>query len=413
MKAFDIAWKDLLIRFRDPGALALLLVTPFALTLTIAFAFGGLGSSGGGGLADIPVIIINQDTGEFGAYLVQAFASDELAELVEPVVLSDTVAARAAVDADETAAVIIIPAGFSASLMAVGQGTEAEPSVIEIYANPARPISVGVVRGIVAEFLSRLTGAITGVRVSVVQVMRDGLASPQEIQVLAGPIGERAWQQVSASRLVAVRSESTAQSSNGGFDWATYMAPSMAIVFLMFTVTAGGRSVLAEREGGTLARLLVSPTTATQILAGKMLGIFLSGVVQVTILIVASSLLLGLRWGAPALVALMVLALVAAATGWGTLLAAYARTPGQANAIGTMLTLAFGALAGNFLPRQWLPGWVRTLSYISPNAWGLEAFDALISGGNLADLAVPLIALPVMALVLFAASLPAFRRQFK
>ncbi len=407
MKLLAIAWKDLVTRFRDPGALALLLITPLALTLTIAFAFG---SGGNGGLADIPVVIVNQDTGGFGAYLVETFASDELATLVEPLVLSDTVAARAAVDGDEVAAAIIVPPGFSASMMALGQGVEVETSVIEIYANPTRPISVGVVREIVAEFLGRLTGALVGVQVSVVQMVEDGLAAPQEVQGLAPRIGERAWQRISESRLVAVRSESATRSGSDGFDWAAYMAPSMAIVFLMFTVTAGGRSVLAEREGGTLARLLVSPTTPVQILSGKAFGIFFSGVTQVAILIAASSLLLDLRWGAPAWVAAVVLALAAAATGWGMLLAAYARTPGQANAAGTMLTLTFGALAGNFLPRQWLPGWVRTLSYVSPNAWGLEAFEALASGGNLA---VPLMALLAMAMVLFAISLPAFRRQYR
>ena len=407
MKPLAIAWKDLVTRFRDRGALALLFVTPFALTLTISFAFGG---SGGGGLADIPVAIVNQDAGEFGAYLVETFASDELADLVSPLVVSDTVAARTAVDADEAAAVVIIPTDFSASLMAAGQGTET--SVIEIYANPTRPVSVGVVREIVAEFLDRLTSAMAGVRVSVVQITKDSLASPQEMQELAPQIGARAWQRVSESHLIAIRRESAVQSKNDGFNWAAYMAPSMAILFLMFTVTAGGRSILAERQEGTLARLLVSPTTPAQILAGKAFGIFLSGVAQVAILIVAGSLLLNLRWGAPGLVALVVLALVAAATGWGMLLAAYARTPGQANAVGTMLTLAFGALAGNFLPRQWLPRWLQTVSYVSPNAWGLEAFNALAASGSLADLAVPVIALLVMALVLLGVSLPAFRRQY-
>lgn len=409
MKLLAIAWKDLVTRFRDPGALALLLITPFALTLTISFAFGG---SGGSSLADIPVAIVNQDAGKFGTYLVETFESDELADLMEPIVMNDTVAARAAVDEDEVAAALIIPADFSASLMAAGWGTQVETSVIEIYANPTRPVSVGVVREIVAEFLGRLTGTTAGVKVSIVQIAGDGLASPQEIQELAPQIGERAWQRISESRLIAIRRESAVQSENGGFNWAVYMAPSMAILFLMFTVTAGGRSILAEREEGTLPRLLVSPTTPAQILSGKAFGIFLSGVTQMVILIAAGSLLLDLHWGAPGLAALVVLALAAAATGWGMLLAAYARTPGQANAAGTMLTLVFGALAGNFLPRQWLPGWLQTASYISPNAWGLEAFNTLAAGGGLADLAVPIIALLVMAAVLFGASLPAFRRQY-
>ena len=50
--------------------------------------------------------------------------------------------------------------------------------------------------------------------------------------------------------------------------------PGMALMFLMFTVSYGGRSLLVEEATGTLPRLLVSPTTVTQILAGKIFGIF-------------------------------------------------------------------------------------------------------------------------------------------
>ncbi|MCZ7667658.1 MAG: ABC transporter permease [Chloroflexi bacterium] len=53
-----------------------------------------------------------------------------------------------------------------------------------------------------------------------------------------------------------------------------YFAPSMAVAFLMYTVSVGGRSILAEREEGTLARLLASPTSATQVMGGKVSGIF-------------------------------------------------------------------------------------------------------------------------------------------
>ncbi|MCK7526881.1 MAG: ABC transporter permease [Ignavibacteriales bacterium] len=50
-----------------------------------------------------------------------------------------------------------------------------------------------------------------------------------------------------------------------------YMAPGMALMFLMYTVSYGGRSILAERAQGTLPRLLVSPTSTAQMLGGKVL----------------------------------------------------------------------------------------------------------------------------------------------
>ena len=54
-----------------------------------------------------------------------------------------------------------------------------------------------------------------------------------------------------------------------------------------------------ETAPGTLPRLLVSPTLAAQVLGGKVLGIFLTGVAQLTILVGGTSLLFGLEWGDP------------------------------------------------------------------------------------------------------------------
>jgi ABC-2 type transport system permease protein len=190
------------------------------------------------------------------------------------------------------------------------------------------------------------------------------------------------------------------------------MAPSMAILFLMFTVTNGGRSLLAERDWGTLSRLLSTPTTAAQVLAGKIGGIFLVGLAQMAILILASTVLFDLRWGAVLAVAALTLALVIAATSWGALLAAYSRTAGQAATVGTALTLTFGGLAGNFVPRTALPAWLQTAGFITPNAWGLEGFTRLSAGGGLSDVALPVVALLAMAAVLFGASMLAFRRQY-
>jgi len=105
-------------------------------------------------------------------------------------------------------------------------------------------------------------------------------------------------------------------------------------------------------------------------------------------------------------------AMVIAATAWGMLLAAWARTPAQAGWLGSALSLTFAGLAGNFLPRQSLPAWLRTASLFTPNAWGLEAFTSLASGGGLADVVGAIAALLAMAALVFAIATLAFRRQY-
>jgi ABC-2 type transport system permease protein len=190
-----------------------------------------------------------------------------------------------------------------------------------------------------------------------------------------------------------------------------YMAPGMALLFLMYTVSYGGRSILLERAQGTLPRLLVSPTSSTQVLGGKVVGIFFTGVAQVSILILASAIFFGVRWGDPAGVAVLILATVYGAAGWGMLITAMARTPAQVGSTGSAIMLIFGILGGSFINLDQMHPLVQALSKITPNAWGLDGFTTLALGGTLADLAVPVTALLIMGTVLFGISVVLFNRK--
>jgi ABC-2 type transport system permease protein len=420
IKALNIAWKDLRVAFRDPAAVVLMLVTPFLLTLAFGFALGGFGGNNGPGISQIPLAVVNHDTGQLGQNLVQVLQSPDLADLVKPVVMTNDAQARASVDHDQVSVAVIIPTGLTARVIPQGEqnftgASNAPAALIEIYASPTNPVSASVVRSIVDQFLSRLDAGVVAGRVTVEQLLASGRIAPQQAASLGRQIGAQVGETSSNVSLIHLQEQTAqaGQASSGSFDWLAYMAPSMAILFLMFTVTAGGRSILAEREGGTLPRMLASPTSTAMVLAGKVLGIFLTGVLQVVILILASAILLHVSWGSPFAVGLLTLAVVAGATGWGTLLAAYARTPGQVNATGTALTLIFGAASGNFVPRQALPPWLQVASSIAPNSWGLEGFQKLAAGGSLAEIWTPVMALSLMAIVLFLAALLAFRRQYR
>ncbi len=410
MKVLQIALKDLKVVFRDTGALVMMLVTPFALTLAIASAFGGLG--GGSGVSRIPVVLVNRDEGELGAHLVAMFEAAELANLVSPTALDDIDEARRLVDVEKATAAVMIPPDFTAVFMPDGSSVTTRQALIEVYANPSRPISSGVIRAAVERFLSATAAGAAAGEVAVHQMMQSGLIAPQQAVAVGQAVGERTAQEVATGQRISITQETVVREGNGNFNWLGYMAPSMAIMFLMFTTTGAGRSLLVERSQGTLPRLLTTPTHAAAVLGGKVLGAYLTGLAQMTILIVASSLIFDLNWGSIAGVALLTLALVAAATAWGMFIAAYSRTPAQANAVGTALTLTFGGVAGNFIPRFLLPTWLRLASYISPNAWGLEGFGDLAAGAALADIGGGIVALLVMAVVIFGLAVIAFRRQY-
>jgi ABC-2 type transport system permease protein len=179
----------------------------------------------------------------------------------------------------------------------------------------------------------------------------------------------------------------------------------------MYTASNGGRTLLTESDQGTLPRLLVSPTTSVEVLGGKMIGIFLTGTAQMLILVVGTSIMFGVHWGDQQAVLALVLAAVFAAVGWGMLITAVARTPGQVSMVGTAIMLTFGILGGTFINMDAMPAWFRYFTKITPNAWGIDGFTTLALGGRLHDILTPILALLAMGLILFAIAVILFNRR--
>ena len=412
LKILAIGWKDLRLVLRDRAALVLMLLAPFALTIALGFVTGRFsGPSQDTGLNDIPVVLVNEDDGQLGQALVDVFTSPELADLLAPTAALDAAAARAAVEADEVAAAVIIPAGFTAGVIPnAATGTSAASVPLEVYTSPSRSVSAGIVQTIVQRFLAQVEGGRVTTEVTTAQLLGTGRLTPQEAAATGAEIAQRLLTGENTVSLITLDSATAGSGQGVSIDILAAFAPGMAMFFLMYTVAYGGRSLLAERRAGTLPRLLSTPTSEVQVLAGKVFGIFLTGAAQVGVLVLASSLLFGLRWGDPLAVAALIAAVAAAATGWGLLLAAFARSPDQVGSLGTALMLLFGVLSGSFIPSGAFPGWLQALSKITPNAWGLDGFAALARGATLSGVALPLAALAVMAAVLFGAAALVFQR---
>ena len=401
-KLLVIGWKDLRVAFRDKAAI-IMLVAPFVLTLAMGAVTGSFSPGADGGLQDIPVAVVNQDGGPLAQALVDVLQSGQ-GDLFA-VQLLDEAQARQSVEQDQVAAAVIIRPGFTDAMLSL----DPEEPAVELYANPARAITSGVVRSVVVGFLNELEIRVVTAQVAVSQMIAQGLISADG----AGQVGQEIGTQLDLRPpLVAIDTGAPVQKEEAAFSPLAVLAPSMAILFLMYTVTSvGGRSILAERDEWTLQRMLSTPSSTVQVLGGKVFGVILTGAAQMGILVLASRLLLQVSWGDPLAVALLVLGAVIGASGWGILLAAFAKTPSQVSSVGTALMLLFGILGGSFFGGTGFPGILGVVSKITPNAWAQEGFWQLAQGGGLGDILGPIGGLLVMGLVLFGAALWAFRRS--
>ncbi len=375
----QIGWKDLRVIFRDRAALILMLVAPFVLTVAMGLVTGSLGNSVSG-VSQVSVVVVNLDQNVMGNTLVEQLKSPQLSQLLAVDENNNVAAARAMVDASKTAAAVIIPAGFTANMNSQAGQPTSTVAQIEVYKNPSRTISAGVVQSTVERILGEM-----------------------ETSYLSGQVA-------GAGARPALTLKTSQASASEETNLLMYLAPGFALLFLMYTVSLGGKTLLTERQEGTLARLMTTPIQPGQVLVGKMAGTYMIGLAQMLILIGASALLLSLTWGNQLALLILLITAVAAATGWGMLLAALSRTPGQVSSIGMAMTLLFGLVGGSFFGGT-LTGVVGYIGMITPNYWGQKGFNTLANGGNVQDLLPVYAALLVMAAILLVTSVAIFRKK--
>ncbi|MEZ4770622.1 MAG: ABC transporter permease [Caldilineales bacterium] len=408
-KLLTIGFKDLRIMFRDRAALILMLAAPFVLTLGLGLVTGGLSQSTGA-VSNVPVVVVNNDAGTLGQSLATVITSADLAGLFDASVQGDVGAARSLVEEGTVAAAVIIPAGFTDSIIPSGASGQTGPLArVEVFRDPGRPVSSGVVQAVVESFINQVETGRIGGQIAIEQLLASGAVAPADVPQIAAAMGEQSGREANLD-IIRVRNTASGAVSAAEIDPMSFLAPGMAMLFLMYTVSLGGRSILDEQREGTLARMLSTPTRGGQVLTGKTFGIYFVGVAQMMILIVASTLLFRLDWGDPLAVFALVLSIVAGAAGWGLLLAAVAKTPSQVSSVGMAMALLFGLIGGSFFGGT-LTGPLGTLSKITPNAWGQDGFAMLARGDTLVDLLPAIAALWVMCFVLVAVAVAIFNRK--
>jgi ABC-2 type transport system permease protein len=190
-----------------------------------------------------------------------------------------------------------------------------------------------------------------------------------------------------------------------------YFGPAVAMVFLFFGIGLGARSVLAERQEGTMARLQAAPVAFWRVLAGKLLAMVGLSLTSVLVVWATTTWVLGATWGRPGAVAVLTLAVVVAMGAIALLVTVVARTEAQADAATAGIGFALALLGGNFFPPGSLPRFMERLSLLTPNGWGLQGYGALaIDGKGFEAIWTPVLALLAITAAFGTVAVLRFRR---
>lgn len=356
---------DLRQRIRDKSVFIFSLIVPLSLMGVLSLAFGGFGTDTVD-LKPATVVASVEDSGQLGTALLDAIGSLEIMDVTVKRVPADDVNRETRDSGADLG--IIVPDGFSG---AVTSGQAASVQLVE----------------------GNGTGLETNVLISVVQGLMDQFAAGAE----TAAAGEIAGLPHSALTTMAQQAAAGAptltlaegQASGEQLSLRGTLVAGQAGLFLLFTVGFGVLGLLAEREQGTLARLKSTPVAPGTIISAKALVGFILGVTATTVLLIVGSLLFGVSFGSPLVVALLVLSVAAAATSMTFIVARLVRTAEQANIAQSILAMVLGIAGGAFFPID-ASGFMATVMDLNPVGAFIRGLGISAGGGVVADVAVPL-----------------------
>ena len=384
--ALVIAARILRQRLRDRSAIIFAVLTPLGLALAFSLLIPNDFSS-----FHTNFIVIDRDGGRVSSVLVNSVLPAVAGAGVADITPGTTETAAAdEIRAGRAGAAIVIPPGFSDAV------TAGRPAEIRLLGGEF-PISLEVARSVVSRFASDIGAA------QLMIATTSATGGTVDAAVVA-----RVQAAVAAPGPIAVSESAT---ENLQANLATFYGAAMAIMFVFFATQYGALALLADRQVGTLSRLLAAPISPAAIILGTSLAGLVLGLVSMAVLVVATTVLVHATWGSPPLVAILVLSAVIAAMGISTVVATLARTPQQAGGLNAIVALSLAAIGGVFIPLSQAPEGLVVVSQITPHYWFLRGISSLASPtAGLADIAPSVAVLLAMGAVLGAIGLARARR---
>ena len=423
-KLWIIAWNDLQIALQSKQNWFLLLALP-ALIIYLA----GLGAQGAA--RSIPALIridvldwdhsaASRDLvaalAETSARIVICRADDDPADgcALAGASLSPSLAEER-LASEITSAIITIPEGFGEALEpplssppTFGGKEEGDQATL-VFQSGVASIAAEIAYAALQSSVIEMGGPIVAARLSTQMVESLGFGAGPELYADQLAAVKASWVDTLPVQAMAESPQRNdglddkrivgAQVLENGFRLST---PSITVMFVMVSILGMTQALAEERMIGILRRLGMMPVSKAQLLGGKLLSVYVMGLFQFAILL-AFGKLLGVDFGgSPLAVALVAGSYVLAITALALALAALVRTPQQATGIATLAYMVLAPLGGAWWPLSFVPVWMQTLGHISPIAWCLDAFNALIfHQGTLPDVLESVGVLLLFAVVFF------------
>jgi ABC-2 type transport system permease protein len=419
-QVFAIVWQDLRIFLSRRSNLPSLVLVPVVMTVLIGLVSGGAFNSSPVQLLDVIDRDSTQATEQFLTSIRQADTSlilcpmdntgNDICSLGNATTITEAHALDRVAKGSSTA-LLVIPAGFGASLSAQQPATMTFSSTGDFG-------DAQSVKQAVQAALSQLNAASTASQLGMIaiqQLQEQPLAADQS-QIIQDSLYQQALlmektQHASVEFSLSGSSQkpTTGESLQYGLGQSV---PGMGSMFVLMTIFGAMATLIIERQQYTLQRLATMPISRSQLLAGKILARFCLGLLQFLVVFIVGALL-GMNFGKdPLALVLLTIVYILAVTAISFAIGSGLKNAAQAAGLSLLLTLTLAPIGGAWWPMEISPKFLQTVGHISPVAWAMDGFTALTyNGAHLGEILVPLAVLLGIMVVAFLIAIPRFRYQ--
>ncbi len=375
-RVMAIARKNLRALRHDRRTVAFIVAVPLLMITLFGYTFGGE-------VRDISVHIVNLDQAPQDQSASQAIIADlqsgdtlKIESVVGPEgAAEDAVAlAREEVKDADAWAVIVFGADFTQkaaeALESLRNGSQVLPATLEIYIDGTNP---NIAQAVLTEIQTS---------VQKILVLPPNLLVPPIVLSTHLEYGEDAR-------------------------FIDFFAPGvMGLAAMMVTFMLSILSFVHERSAATLDRLLGTPVTEGEIVAGYALAFGLIGLAQSAVILTAAVLAFDIQIAGNALLVLLLIFLLGVGNqGLAFLLSSIAKNEFQAVQLMPLILFPSILLAGVFWPLEAVPGFLQPVSYFLPLTYAVAGCrSVMIRGWGVADVSFELVVLIAFAAVMLLLS---------
>ena len=186
----------------------------------------------------------------------------------------------------------------------------------------------------------------------------------------------------------------------------------MGVILSMTMVMMTGLAITRERERGTMENLLSTPVHPLEVMTGKIVPYIFIGLIQSTVILVASRYLFGVPVvGSLAALYVVILLFVAANLTVGITLSSLAQNQLQAMQLTFFFFLPNMLLSGFMFPFRGMPAWAQAVGYVVPMTYfNRLARGILLKGNTFPDLWPDLWPLLAFTVVVMTVAVRTYRR---